>query len=208
MTKVAFNGAEKIISILPQYSEINLRIDVYSVWKRWAAAGNLRFQPAFRYAGGDTIIDTQKSLEVFILVNGWKIRANHDCTIDGTVLTDNGTTPFIAGQNQNLVMIANRTANQSGSAVSNAPSTAQIASAVRAELTPELSRIDASISSIQTSSNGSGLTATQATMLLEMYALMGLDPTKPLVVTANSRTAGDVYQSINSSQTETIVMRQ
>src|SRR3990167_4515457 len=30
--------------------------------------------------------------------------------------------------------------------------------------------------------SGEGLTSTQATMMLEMYKLMGLDPTKPLVV--------------------------
>lgn len=41
-----------------------------------------------------------------------------------------------------------------------------------------------------------GLTTEQATMLLELFALMGLDPTKPLVVTPTARTVGNIAQTI------------
>lgn len=75
-----------------------------------------------------------------------------------------------------------------------------IATAVRTELTPELSKIMAMESN-------PGLTPTQATMLIEIYALMGLDPTKPLVVTESGRTAGNISQAINSTPSETIVTR-
>jgi hypothetical protein len=52
-----------------------------------------------------------------------------------------------------------------------------------------------------------GLTPTQATMLLEMYELLGLDPTKPLVVTEVARTAGNISQTIDTNNTRTIVTR-
>jgi hypothetical protein len=52
-----------------------------------------------------------------------------------------------------------------------------------------------------------GLTPSQATMLLEMYELLGLDPTKPLVVTATARTAGNISQTIDTNNTRTIVTR-
>lgn len=80
-----------------------------------------------------------------------------------------------------------------------APSANVIAEAVRVELTPELEHI--------LTIENTGLTSTQATMLLEMYNLLGLDPTKPLIVTNTSRTAGNISQSISTSSTETVVTR-
>jgi hypothetical protein len=78
-----------------------------------------------------------------------------------------------------------------------APSPQSIADAVRLELSPELGMI-----------TEGGLTNQQATMLLEMYRLLGLDPTRPLVVTATSRSAGvEIGQIINTNSTNTIVTR-
>lgn len=54
----------------------------------------------------------------------------------------------------------------------------------------------------------SGLTTEQATMLMEIYALYGLDPTKPLVVTDTARIAGaNISQTISSNVTTTTVTR-
>lgn len=55
-----------------------------------------------------------------------------------------------------------------------------------------------------------GLTSNQAIQLLELYDLMGLDPTKPLVVSATQRYVGDaseINQSINVTLIETTVTR-
>jgi hypothetical protein len=72
---------------------------------------------------------------------------------------------------------------------------------IRTELEPELNHI-------MTLQNGQGLDSTQATMLLELYRIMGLDPSKPLVVTQTSRTAGsEIQQSINTNSTQTSVVR-
>lgn len=70
------------------------------------------------------------------------------------------------------------------------------------EINPALSDISNNVLSIQ-----NGLTATQSTMLLEMYQLLGLDPTIPLVVTQTQRTAGSIEQTIDSTATQTIVQR-
>jgi hypothetical protein len=84
-----------------------------------------------------------------------------------------------------------------------------MAAAVRLELQAELARLDAPISSIQSGSGGS-LTASQTTMLLEMYELLGLDPAKPLIVSSTSRTVigSNISQTITSDATQTIVTRQ
>lgn len=65
--------------------------------------------------------------------------------------------------------------------------------------------IDSNISSII--ANGS-LSNDQANMLMEIYAIWGLDPTKPLVVTDTSRTAGaNITQTITSNTSDTTVQR-
>lgn len=80
-----------------------------------------------------------------------------------------------------------------------APSAIQIADQVRTELTPELTHLMLM---------ENGLTSAQATMLTEIYRLYGLDPTKPLIVTDTSRTAGaGLTQAITSTPTQTTVQR-
>ena len=82
------------------------------------------------------------------------------------------------------------------------PSASAIASAVRSELTTELTHV-------MTLQNGAGLDSTQATMLLEIYRLYGLDPTLPLVVTDTERTVGGtvIEQTIASTGSSTTVTR-
>jgi hypothetical protein len=56
---------------------------------------------------------------------------------------------------------------------------------------PRLDNLDAAVSAV------GGLTGPQTTMLLEMYRLLGLDPTRPLVVQATYKGAGpDIEQDI------------
>lgn len=52
-----------------------------------------------------------------------------------------------------------------------------------------------------------GLASEFQTILRELSVLAGLDPTKPLVVTATSRTAGDIEQTIADTGTATTVTR-
>lgn len=62
--------------------------------------------------------------------------------------------------------------------------------------------IDAKVDQIE------GLSPTQETMLLEMYNLLGLDPTIPLVVTKTGRFAGPgITQSITTNTEQTTVQR-
>lgn len=95
---------------------------------------------------------------------------------------------------------ANMPTSQYNTLVSNIPTANTIAAAVRTELTTELTYL------MQIPTSGS-LTTNQANMLLEMYELLGLDATKPLVVTTNSRTAGSISQNIATDSTHTIVTR-
>lgn len=74
-----------------------------------------------------------------------------------------------------------------------------IASGVRLELSEEL----AHLVSLQ-----NGLTTNQATMLLEIYRLMGLDPSRPLYVSKTARTVlPEIDQVIDDNGVRTIVTR-
>ncbi len=56
------------------------------------------------------------------------------------------------------------------------------------------------VSSLTTQVDSGNITATQELMLLEIYRLLGLDPTRPLVVSTTSRTAlPEIDQTITSS---------
>jgi len=73
-----------------------------------------------------------------------------------------------------------------------------------------INQINANVTSIYDiiSASGGGLTAQQATQLKELYEVFGLDPTKPLVVTLDARTAGaNISQSIATSASQTTVTR-
>lgn len=74
-----------------------------------------------------------------------------------------------------------------------------ISKGVRDELNLEL----AHLVSLQ-----NGLTSNQATMLLEIYRLMGLDPSRPLYVSKTARTAlPEIDQTIDDNGVRTIVTR-
>lgn len=79
------------------------------------------------------------------------------------------------------------------------PGPSVIAQAVRAELSPEL---------IHLVSLQNGLTAGQSTMLLEIYRLMGLDPTRPLLVSRTERQVlPEIVQTLDDNTVRTIVTR-
>ena len=75
----------------------------------------------------------------------------------------------------------------------------KVARAVKVEITPEL---------IHVISLENGLPPAQSIMLLELFRLMGLDPSRPLIVTKTTRSVQpEILQDLNDSSTRTIVTR-
>ncbi len=66
--------------------------------------------------------------------------------------------------------------------------------------TMQASMVETNQTLTEMSQTGS-LTTAQQTMLLEMYELLGLDPSKPLVVSTSQRTAGGINQTISTHPT-------
>jgi len=225
--KVTFDGVLKTITINQGEFTVDVKADLYSAWKEWMRVGDHpKFPIAFRTIGGDSI-DSVNGIfagDLYFLVNGWQIVIPHAVRINGVIYHDDPISPFVILQGggvtsvvSNLtqtVVTTNTVPVVTGdvnalttqvnllaaevAAIPDAPTAANVASAVRSELSPELAKITAQVD---------GLTPNQLIMLQEIYALYGLDMTKPLVVTDTARTAGTITQQISSTANQTTVTR-
>ncbi len=203
-----FDGVNKLITL-----GVGTILSVTDLWSRtvdwWLTSDNSKFIFPFSQVGGD-VIDVSSGVSIpfyMFLKSGWKIKpaeAHYTLSVrDAVLLVDGGGDPFINTVGnftvrinyQQPVQVITVSTGGSGS------SPEDIATAVRTELAEELNHLTEL-------ENGLGLTNNQATMLLELYRLMGLDPTRPLIVNSTTRTAGsEINQTIDSNTTRTILTR-
>lgn len=198
------------VTIAPAVLTVDVKKDLWSRWVDYYSTALWSIE-AFSRSGGTLRPTGEYAPADFQLMTsvGWKIvLANYphetifygnlfpegtDSLFDIARLTEVGIVPRLQGSANLLTYNYATSGNQY--------TLSEIADAVRVELQPELTHL-------MTLQNGQGLDSTQATMLLEIYRLYGLDPTKPLVVTNILRSAGDIQQVINSGPTQTTVTRQ
>ena len=56
--KVTFDGPNKLIYIVDEVTELDVKRDIYSAWKEWVLVNghiNSKFEPAIRGTGGDPL---------------------------------------------------------------------------------------------------------------------------------------------------------
>lgn len=148
-----FNGEQKIISITGTNFSIEVG-DVYSRWKEWSLL-NQQFEQAFSVVGGDPLPGGRSLGFTFFLENGWRIRpreADHTLDVVGNLFTRDGSSPFIQTLGNFNVLVRQSVSNlvdvvYSSGGGGTAVNVNDIAQAVRAALSTELSRIDTNISS-------------------------------------------------------------
>jgi hypothetical protein len=208
-----FDGVNKLCILGIGSSSLDVQ-DMYSRWKEWVMEDeNAKFLPFLDVVGGNVTTGSNQISSYFFVLNGWKIRpreASHTLTVDGILNVDGGGDPFtntLGNWRVRIVQIVPMQAETitiagEGGTGTTGPTALEIAAAVRDELSVELTHL----SSLQ---NGLGLDSVQATMLLEIYRLYGLDPTKPLIVSNTTRTVsgGGIVQQIATNQTSTTVTR-
>ena len=92
MDSVTFDGVENLIIVNNGVVSLDVKADIYSVWKQWMREGtNTKFLPALRTVGGDPTTGVNTVAPYFFLTNGWKIRpyeGNHTLNISGNLFVD------------------------------------------------------------------------------------------------------------------------
>lgn len=90
--KVTFDGANRIILVNDGVTELDIKKDVYSDWKEWAAAipDNAVWLPAIRTVGGDPTVSGQRAGDIYFLINGWKLHIDlTKVRVTGILFSDN-----------------------------------------------------------------------------------------------------------------------
>lgn len=143
---ITFDSTNKRIILDSTYVEVK---DIYSRWKEWVQTGdNAKYEPAFRAIGGDSLGGGLYISLYTFLINGWRVRpmeSNHTLNIHGNITVDGGGDPVVPtlGSYKVLVQYTVPERAQAYDAGGGSGATAaEIAAAVRAELAPELAKMD------------------------------------------------------------------
>jgi len=144
-----FNGATKRITLPNGMVTLDL-VDLHSRWKDWVLAGNAECLLAFSTVGGEI---TEIPLYLF-MQNGWLIvpqSANHTLTVTNGILVGHGGADAFTDPAGRYKSRINRPTpgiaiGYSTTGGSGGPTAADIAAAVRLELTAEMDRIDVAVS--------------------------------------------------------------
>jgi len=133
MSKVTFDGLNKLIIINTGVTSIDVEIELYSEWKKWVLIDpNSQWDAAFRTVGGDIIGVNQFIPKYFFLINNWKIKVEN--------LTVNFTTNLYSDNYINPIDIINSSVLIINSDV---PGTTQLSA-----ITYSISNIDSGITII------------------------------------------------------------
>jgi len=208
MADVSFQGPEKLIIVNNGVTYLSVK-DVYSAWKVWTSqGGNSKYLQAISYIGADPLPAGQLGT-TFFLENGWKIRpyeGNHTLTIVGNLYARDGSDPFVSTLGTWNIRVISVVSTLVEVVTENGIGTPEeVRDAVWGA---DISSYPSGTAGSKLNDQINGLTPAQSTMLLELYNIMGLDPTKPLLVTNTSRVAGDIVQTIDTNTTSTTVQRQ
>ena len=261
--KVTFDGVNKLIYIVDEVTEIDVKRDIYSAWKEWVLVDghvNAKYLAAIRGTGGDPLGGGTFLDGYFFLINGWKLvppkdNLSDDINITGNLFDEAGGNIF-ASPDPDVRLIrstvssrATRTITEVTASISYPEGTiisaslapgqtiataSYVETASFVQTTDTVLNADITVESVNTASYveyvnspvtiaagqtvtasldpntvvTASLTTAQENMLLEVYRLLGLDPTRPLVVSPTSRTAGpEISQSIAVAGSEYTAQR-
>lgn len=147
MSKVTFDGTDKIISVDDGITSLDVKVDLYSEWKIWVQeSDNSKYAPAFRTVGGDEISPGLSITGTYFLLNGWRIRPaeeNHTLKIIGNLYVDGeDVTPIISTLGDFNISVQMQTSNivstvAVGSGVTNQDKT-DIIDGVKTALDPDI----------------------------------------------------------------------
>ncbi len=178
MATFTFDGPNKRIVVDAEAGDSAFTAaEVYSAWKDWVLLGNAQFEPAFAESVGGNPLGGGSSLDTYVFLrndSGWRIRPDardHTLSVDGQLFGASDVLPiFAAPLSAAIVTIERAFSARAVGVATSGSSPSDVAAAVWAAL--RASNVDA---------------GSLGEALVRLYQIMGLDPTKPLVVTATTR---------------------
>jgi len=91
---ITFNGTTKQITITDETS-IDVRVDLYSAWKRWAV-DHPNYLRAMRVVGGDDLGNNASAPAFYFMTNGWVVVADGcDLDVKFNLFSDDYESPFV-----------------------------------------------------------------------------------------------------------------
>ena len=169
--KITVDYIHKLIFVNPDVTSFDIKVDLYSdlkeVWGLDSPTYKYRnFKPPIRVIGGDDTVAGQKAGDIYFMQHEWRVV--YDPTkvaVTGVLFSDDFDTPWLYSETLAPVYPAQVSSLVTGVDIEavTAPSAETVATAVRTELTPELTNIDTSVSSrssqtsvdtVQTTANG------------------------------------------------------
>ena len=96
MSKVTFDGTNKLIIINSGVTTLDVKTDIYLPWKEWVLSGHSMYLAAFRTFGGDPTTENQNAPTYYFLINNWRIDAtNINVVIKENLYSDDYDNPYI-----------------------------------------------------------------------------------------------------------------
>lgn len=215
--KVTFDGANRIIYVNPDVTDLDIKVDLYSDWKEWVSSSrdNAVWAPAFRTIGGDPTVSGQYAGDIYFLINNWKLYIDlTKVRVTGVMFSDNYDSAYFSYEGliqypvlvSSLVngsaQIANSTEIQSS--LTTIDTTTQATNTTVNNIDTTVSSIDTTVSNID--SNVTSLVSSNAEILskvLEVWQLMGLDLSNPKTITDTSITVNGITLSIGQPNADT-----
>jgi hypothetical protein len=96
MSKVIFDGDNKLITINSGVTDIDVGNDIYLEWKKWVLqSDNSKYLPAFRAFGGDPTTLNQTAPNYYFLINDWIVKVeNLIININSNLYSEDFPTPY------------------------------------------------------------------------------------------------------------------
>lgn len=116
--KVFFDPLKKLIYVMSDVDELDVRVDLYSDAKEWQML-NPAYRPPIRAIGGDPTTQGGTAGTIFFTTNGWRLAIDHTITISGVLFSDDYPDPIVTVGSAELIkqVVANLVDNANVSSV-------------------------------------------------------------------------------------------
>jgi len=213
--KVTFDGANRIIRVNPDVTQLDIKTDIYSDWKDWVNSkdDNAVWLPAIRTIGGDPTVEGQFAGDIYFLINGWKLYIDlTKVKVTGVLFSDDYDAAYFSYDNvlQFPVQVSSIVAGKEISTTSGGGTSGeytQILNTIDSTTKSTNTTVQSIDSTVQdTNTKVTSLQSTNAeilTKVLEVWQLMGLDLSNPKTITDTSITVNGITLSIGQPDENT-----